>query len=188
MPRKKKPQSPNAKGRRKGEGQFWKLRYDLIKSDAFRSLQGNSVKVLIELRGRFNGANNGKLYLSYQEAADLLGMSKSSVKRAFEELLEKGLVRREKDGHWYGRQAAEYSTTFDARDGHLKTDDWRNWKKPLKQKNKKTVPKRNSNGADGAALVPKAERACRQSTGGDESDMSHGAAKVLPLVPYGVSE
>lgn len=62
--------------RRKGEGQYAPLSYDLLKSPAWRSLSGAAVKVFLELRTRFHGANNGRLILSLEKAARLLGMGK----------------------------------------------------------------------------------------------------------------
>ncbi|WP_375210474.1 helix-turn-helix domain-containing protein [Hyphomonas jannaschiana] len=127
MPRKPNNKGVNAKGRNKGEGQYMPLPYNLTKSGAFRSLSGNALKVFIELRSRFNGVNNGRLSLSYQDAADLLGMSKSSVKRAFDELIEKGFLKKRREGQWYGRLAAEYIVTMEAYDGLPATRDWKQW-------------------------------------------------------------
>ncbi len=139
MPRKSKSKGINAKGRNKGEGQYMPLPYNLTRSVAFRRLSGNALKVFIELRSRFNGANNGRLSLSYQDAADLLGMSKSSVKRAFDELVEKGFLKKRREGQWYGRLAAEYILTTERHDGHLPTHDWKRWTRPRHGKNKKPV-------------------------------------------------
>lgn len=48
-----------------------------------RQLSGPALKVLVELRCRYNGSNNGKVTLSLDEAARLLGLSKTTAKRAF---------------------------------------------------------------------------------------------------------
>ena len=90
------------------------------------------MKVFVELRSRYNGRNNGQLSLSFRDAADLLGLSKSTVARAFEELIEKGFIKKRKAGQWYGRKAAEYIVTDQKYDGHAATRDWQKWR-PKKQ-------------------------------------------------------
>ena len=51
----------NAKGRSIGEGQYAHLSYAMLQSLAWRSFSGAAVKVFLELRRRFHGANNGSL-------------------------------------------------------------------------------------------------------------------------------
>lgn len=114
----------NKKGRNAGDGQYMGLPYSMTQHQAWRSLSGNAVKVFIELRSRFNGGNNGKLILSYEEAAKLLGMSKTSVGRAYDDLQRKGFIKLEKKGHWYGRKASEWRCTDCACDGNIPTKDW----------------------------------------------------------------
>ena len=62
----------------------------MLKSPAWRSLSGAAVRVFLELDTRFNGSNNGKLTLSYAEAAEALCMGKATVQRAFADLVGKG--------------------------------------------------------------------------------------------------
>ncbi|UFI02148.1 helix-turn-helix domain-containing protein [Roseibium aggregatum] len=122
------PRRHDAKGRRKGDGQYINLPYSLLRHPAWRSLSGPAVKVFFELRSRFNGGNNGKLHLSLDEAANLLGMSKSTVQRSFKELEQKGFIAKTKQGQWYGRQATEWQTTDLPCDGHLAKRSWQNLK------------------------------------------------------------
>lgn len=114
----------NRTGRSKGEGQYFKMSYSMAQSAAVRSLSGGALKVFIELRCRFNGSNNGRLTLSMDEAAELLHMSKSTVWRALQQLVDRGLVKKTKDGHWYGRLASEYAVTDRSFDGVPPTNDW----------------------------------------------------------------
>jgi len=89
------------------------------------------MKVYIELRSRYNGHNNGDLSLSYSEAASTLSLSKSTVKRAFDELTVKGFIVRQSPGHWYGRKAATWSATdvaIDIPKAGPSTNAWRDWK------------------------------------------------------------
>jgi hypothetical protein len=57
------------------------LQYELVNSDAWRTLSGPAIKVFLELRTRYHGGNNGRLHLSLDEAARLLGLGKSTVQR-----------------------------------------------------------------------------------------------------------
>lgn len=130
----KKGAKVNKKGRNEG-GQYAPLSYPMLNSAAWRSLSGAAVKVYLELHTRFHGGNNGKLCLSLQEAARLLGIGKSTAKRAFAELEEKGFIAMVKRGQWYGRKATEWRLTTKSMDGRQATNDWRDWRpdKPLKK-------------------------------------------------------
>jgi hypothetical protein len=46
-------------GRRKGDGRFVRMLHSELDTDAWRALSGNAVKLLIALRGRHFGSNNG---------------------------------------------------------------------------------------------------------------------------------
>lgn len=121
----------NKKGRSLGGSKFVPVHYELAHSLAWRSLSGAAVKVLIELRTRFNGSNNGDLSLSLGDAARLLAVSKSTAKRAFDELVAKGFLVNMSPGHWYGRQAATWAVTMEAihlPQAELKPrHDWKRW-------------------------------------------------------------
>ena len=118
--------------------QYVKTHYEMVRSDAWRSLNGNALKVYFELRTRFNGYNNGQLSLSLKKGAELLGMSQSSVQRALKELEEKGFIKLQKQGMWYGRRASEYAVTDRQLNGVLPTNDWR---RSTEKKKPKTVPR-----------------------------------------------
>lgn len=118
----------NAKGRNKGKGQYVHLWYELLNSEAWRTLSGPAIKVFFELRTRFHGGNNGKLHLSLQEAADLLGLGKATVQRAFVQLEERGLIICTKRGQWYGRQASEWAVADKGIDGGPPSYAWKQWR------------------------------------------------------------
>ena len=114
--------SPDKNGR--GGGQYLPISYGMAHSPAFRGLSGAAVKLWIEVRCRFNGGNNGALRVSMGEAATLLGMSKSTAQRAFQELVDAGFLVLMREGHWYGRRAHEWRSTDIPCDGHPATRDW----------------------------------------------------------------
>ncbi|MSP83692.1 MAG: hypothetical protein EXQ94_12425, partial [Alphaproteobacteria bacterium] len=62
-------------------------------SPAWRSLSGYAVKLLIALRGRCFGFNNGEIKLGVRAAAEELGTSPHTAGRAFTELQAKGFIR-----------------------------------------------------------------------------------------------
>ena len=118
----------------------------MAQSPAIRLLNGHALKVLIELRTRFNGYNNGKIILSYEDACRTLGMSKATVKRAFDELQEVGLIKLIKQGRWHGRMASEWCMTFENREGQPPTHEWKQWQAPIRPPAPQKVKPRYPNG------------------------------------------
>ena len=169
------------RGDSKRQEQFFLLPYTVAKSAAFRSLSGTALKVLLELRCRYNGGNNGEVFLSYQEAADLLGMSKSTAARAFTDLQAKGFLRLAKPGHFYGRKAAEWILTDCPYKGHLATRDWQNWRPGKGSKNKSSVPQRHDNSSCVSSGYRASELSSQEGTRQPDLRVIDGAAEVLPL-------
>mgnify|MGYP003651099578 CR=1 FL=1 len=128
----KRRRKVNATGRNAVE-QFAPLTYAFLQSEAWRSLSGPAVKVWLEVRSRYNGGNNGKLFLSLDEAAKLLRIGKGTAQRAFVELREKGFLVMTRQGQWYGRTATLWRITDRSCDGHPATNDWKQWIAPKKQ-------------------------------------------------------
>jgi hypothetical protein len=137
--------------------QFWSLPYSMSQSPAYRLLSGSALKVLHELRSRFNGYNNGKIFLSYEDAASQLAMSKSTVKWAFDELQVVGFIALMRQGVWLGRKASEWRVTFENTDGHPATHEWKQWQAPQRCKPPQKIKPRYPNGIpacfDGAEPV-----------------------------------
>ena len=125
------------RGKRSDEGQYINLPYAMIKSPAWRSLSGSAIKVWFELHARFSGGNNGSIHLSMNEAAQILGLGKATVQRAFVELEAKGFIVLEVPGNWYSRRAHDWRLTTkptQASTGNkAATNDWRDWR-PQKTK------------------------------------------------------
>lgn len=117
---------------RSGEEQYMNIPYSTLHSPAWRSLGGAAIKVFLELRSRFYGSNNGKIILSYEDASKTLGLGKATIRRAFDELQEKGFIKLIKKGFWYGRMANEWAVTEKSYQGHLPTNDWKRWRPKTK--------------------------------------------------------
>lgn len=135
----RKGRKANKTGRSDGGDQFVAIPYPMARSAAWRSLSGSAIKVWVELRSRYNGGNNGKLTLSLDEAARLLGLGKATVSRALDELTAKGFIELRVRGHWYGRKATEYSVTDRSCQGVHASNAWRTWS-PSDERS--SVPKR----------------------------------------------
>jgi predicted transcriptional regulator len=151
--------------KRKGEGQYAPLSYAMLKSDAWRDLSGAAVRVFLELHCRFNGSNNGLLTLSYAEAAEVLGMGKATVQRAFADLIAKGFVVLEMEGNWYHRQAHEWRLTIKptqrTKGRENPTNDWVKYGlqktergSDVKQQGGDVVPFENRKGSGGSISKP----------------------------------
>lgn len=139
-------------------GQFVQITYTMAQSEAWRSLSGPAVKVYVELHRRFHvkgpkkrgmqPSNNGEISISLEEAKALLHMGKTTAFRALAELEDKGFIVKTKEGHFYGRMAAEYAVTDRPLAGgtQLPTNAWQHWRRPGKKQN--AVPTRNVDGPD----------------------------------------
>jgi hypothetical protein len=155
------------RGRRKSASrtdgeQYANFGFPLINSPAWRSLSGAALKLLMELRTRYHGTNNGKLALSLDHAATLLGLGKATVQRAFVELQAKGFVIQMERGQWYGRKPTTWALTIVSLNGNPATHDWKRWTPPKKQSLGSemdpstflTGPVQNRSSANGSATEP----------------------------------
>ncbi len=124
------------KHHKRGAEQYVPLPYALLKSKAWRSLNGAAVKVWLELHTRYNGGNNGNVRLSMNEAVAELGISKGTAQRAFVELEEKGFIALHSPGNWYHRRAHEWRLTTKrmqtAKGMQPATNDWKDWREKTK--------------------------------------------------------
>jgi DNA-binding transcriptional MocR family regulator len=118
-------------GRTKVVEQYAKLPYAMLKSDAWRSLNGSAIKVLLELHTRFHGANNGEMFISLKEAANNLKMGKATVHAAFAELEAKGFIVTNSKGTFTKGDASTFRLTFKPVKGKMgPTDEWKDWRAP----------------------------------------------------------
>ena len=109
--------------------------YEQIESQAFRYLTGGALKLLIMVRKRFNGINNGEISFSVREGRDLLGYSMNTVARYFDELVDKGFLRiKEKGSFTYKkRHATTWIITSDEYNNQ-KPRDFKRWSKTDRKK------------------------------------------------------
>lgn len=137
----------NNTGRSTGEESFFKLPAGLAQSAVIRTLPGQSMKIWIELHARHNGYNNGRVGLSLGECATLLGIGKTTAKRALAELQTRGLVKLTTLGTYRGRLSSEWELT-DQPTEHLgpsrEYKDWRPEPKKTRPPKLRTRPTKTS--------------------------------------------
>ena len=135
----------NAKGRNDLTDRFVRLPHKLLSSAAYRSLGVTARALLVELIMLDFGSNNGSLYLSLRDAADRLGFSDHhSVSAAFNELLDRGLVRCTKEAHFQIKTADQsrarcWCLTWIAAPSLRRpaSNDWQTYDPPVGSKERK---------------------------------------------------
>ena len=106
---------------------FKKLPFVMLETSAWRSLNGNSIKIYLEICRRYNGSNNGNVSFSYNEGVKIFDMSKGTVSRSLKQLEEYGFIKRHKTGTFYGRKATTFFITSETTNGKPATCDWKNF-------------------------------------------------------------
>lgn len=118
------------KRRLKGEsigGKFIALPFNLIQSRAFAELTGSAKGLLICILTRYTGTNNGTIPFGYSDGV-AFGFTVNTTKSALVDLWNKGFIKRTKEGVYRGN-VSEWLLTFrsDDRNGHARTDDWKQY-------------------------------------------------------------
>ena len=103
----------NAKGRSRTDP-FVRLPLFVIGCEAWRGMSPLARSLFIEVLALYRGENNGFLGMSAREAGDVLGCSKSTAARAFDELLERGFLEVSRDARFdrRDRRATEWRVTI----------------------------------------------------------------------------
>lgn len=79
------------KGKR-GAGRHVQLSESLQATEAWKSLKPGPRTLYIELKRRFNGRNNGQIFLSHRDAAQAINVNRNTVGGYFAELQDKGFI------------------------------------------------------------------------------------------------
>jgi hypothetical protein len=131
-----KRNDPHNQRDRKRKDRFVALSHDVIDSPAFQYLSPRAVKLLILIRRRYNGFNNGKIAVAQREAAHLLRISTSLIGAIFIELQAHGFIQLVRKGDTGGgnRLASEWALTDRPLDitpsngFEHQVSGWRNWR------------------------------------------------------------
>ncbi len=81
------------KQKKKGAGRHVQLPEWLQSSQAWATLKPGPRALYVELKRRFNGVNNGRIFFSHRDAAKSLSVHRNTVGPWFEELQERGFIR-----------------------------------------------------------------------------------------------
>lgn len=77
---------------------FLSIPKDVIDSEAYRSLGGWEVKLLVDVAAQFNGKNNGDLTAAFSVMRARGWKSPGTLNKALKELLRKGLLQETRSG------------------------------------------------------------------------------------------
>lgn len=86
--------SKTYKQKKKGAGNFVQLHEWFQKTTAWSTLKPGPRVLYIELKRRYTGSNNGRITLSYREAAELMGVHRNTVGPWFKKLEARGFIVR----------------------------------------------------------------------------------------------
>lgn len=124
-PHHKPKKNINATGRSKYDNsQHLRLYHTMLKSPQFRALNGNDVRVLLEIASRHNGFNNGRLGAGLADLANTLMMGKTTVQNSLARLQKTRFIKKQKAGKFYGRLATEWAVTFISDEGKPASNEW----------------------------------------------------------------
>jgi len=135
--------------------QFIKLHHWVLHSAAYRSLDGLSRALLIELYSFYNGRNNGGIFLSVRDAAKRLNVSPPTAQSRFAVLRDRGFIKVNQQGSFdlKIRHATTYILTEYEYGAEKPTKDFMSWKPdPEKQKPGKATYTDGTNSLHSAAL------------------------------------
>ena len=90
---------------------FVMLPRQMLRSEEWKRLSPAAKILYIQLKGKFNGFNNGEIRLYYSELRDIKGLSSdATISRAFRELEKNGWIERSNRGGLF-RRINEYTLT-----------------------------------------------------------------------------
>lgn len=81
------------KSRKRGGGRHLQLSEHLQSTEAWASLKPGPRALYVELKRRYNGSNNGRIFLSHRDAAIAINVHRNTVGPYFRGLEERGFIR-----------------------------------------------------------------------------------------------
>jgi hypothetical protein len=111
---------------------IWHYMYE---APAYQSLKPITRAVLIELKRRFNGSNNGRISYSVRQMAARINCGKDAAGYAFHELIQKGFVRCTSPGgfNYKLRHASQWELTEEECNGKPATKEFMAWRPSEKE-------------------------------------------------------
>ncbi|GIT85019.1 hypothetical protein [Roseobacter sp. OBYS 0001] len=87
------------KANKRGAGRHVQLPEWLQSTEAWATLKPGPRALYVELKRRYNGSNNGRIFLSHRDAAKALHVHRNTVGPWFDELEGRGFIRLTKGPH-----------------------------------------------------------------------------------------
>lgn len=118
------------KSHKKGHDKFVQIHHFIMDTVAWKTLKPAHRALYVELKRQYNGYNNGRILLSYRDAAKRLNVSYNSVGGWFKELEKCGFIicmQRHHLGPSGVGQTSHWRLTEHDCDGLKATHDYRNW-------------------------------------------------------------
>lgn len=105
------------------------LEFYMLNSDAWRALSCGGRSAYVEMKKRYNGANNGHIGYGVRDMADALGCADNTAGKYIKELVKKGFLKYRIKGAFNckKRLASEYIITEYEYNGKLATKDFMRW-------------------------------------------------------------
>ena len=111
------------------KGQFVCLPFNFLDSLAYKYLSNAAVCAFIQIKRRFNGANNGDITVSCRQIASVCQMSRNTASRALAELQAKGIIKKTHQGIFGMRIASKWKLNTDKNVGENRpSDEWKAWR------------------------------------------------------------
>jgi len=117
---------------KRGNGRFIQLDHSLYDCPAWQALKPGPRALYLEMRRRFYGFNNGRIFLSQRDAAKALNVGRDTVEKYRADLVAKGFIVKTK-GHHLGSegigQSAHWALTEEMLHGAKPTRNFMRWEK-----------------------------------------------------------
>tara|TARA_R110002012_G_scaffold319293_2_gene539327 strand:+ start:2482 stop:2871 length:390 start_codon:yes stop_codon:yes gene_type:complete len=122
------------KHKKRGAGRFVQLPEWLLATQAWATLPPGPRALYIELKRRYNGANNGEIFLSHRDAAIALHVHRNTVGPWFKMLEERGFIHLTRAPHLgpsgVGRASTWALAEASTIDGSRASLAFKKWKTP----------------------------------------------------------
>jgi hypothetical protein len=130
---------------KKGTGRHVQLPEWLQASEAWATMRPAPRALYIELKRRFNGSNNGEIYLSHRDAAEALNANRNSIGPWLKVLKERGFISLSTPPHLgssgVGKASKWRLEELPTPDGKPATKSFMRWKEKQNPRAKNRTPR-----------------------------------------------
>jgi len=101
---------------------FLLLPFTVLESQAYQSLTGQQIRLLIDIAHQYKGDNNGRLLAAWAYLSDQRGWkSQTTIASGLQALIDRGLIFRTRQGH-RPNKTSWYALTWQPLDHHKDMD------------------------------------------------------------------